>query len=289
MSLFSRRSSPGACPSNAWGPTHYSDRLRGPARRIRPVRFLCLLILIAVYQPLPAQDKERLVVGQIRGTVSDAGNRPVAGLLVQLVAADRSGTLRLTGTDDKGRYLFRDLPAGVYDVQIAADGFRAEAKGGIEVRPPFQNIVDFRLTPERSSPTGAVPAAGSTLRKVPLDGKATVAVRGELTDQDRNPVLEVSITLVSHEGNGIYQAFSGPDGRFTIDGVPPGVYRAVIASPGHVTLDLRTVEVPAAIGLDLSLSLVDYPLNFRKEEMDGRLPPEKPRSAPEAAGKSPSR
>ncbi|HET6277844.1 MAG TPA: carboxypeptidase-like regulatory domain-containing protein [Candidatus Polarisedimenticolia bacterium] len=246
-------------------------------------------MLIAVYQPVPAQDKGRLVVGQIRGTVSDAGNRPVAGLLVQLIAADRPGTLRLTGTDEKGRYLVRDLPAGVYDVQIAPDGYRAEAKGGIEVRPPFQNIVDFRLTPAPSSAKGAIPAAGSTLLKAPLDGTATVTVRGELTDQDKQPVLEVSVTLVSREGHGIYQAFSGLDGRFVIDGVPPGVYRAVIASPGHITLDLRTVEVPAGIGLDLSLSLVDYPLNFRKEEMDGRLPPEKPRSAPDAAGESPSR
>ena len=100
--------------------------------------------------------------------------------------------------------------------------------------------------------------------------------------------MEVSITLVSHEGSGIYQAFSGLDGRFLVEGVPPGVYRAVISSPGHVTLDLRTVEVPADSGLDLSLTLVDYPLNFRNEEKDGRLPPEKPIPVPEPADESPS-
>ena len=181
--------------------------------------------------------------------------------------------MRITGTNEKGRYLFRDLPAGVYDVQIMADRYRTEAKGGIEVRPPFQNIVDFRLTPDASPAAGAIPAAGSTLRTASLDGIATVSVRGDLTDQEKRPVMEVSITLVSHEGNGMYQAFSGIDGRFMVDGVPPGIYRAVIASPGHVTLDLRTVEVPADSGLDLTLTLVDYPLNFRKEEKDGRLPP----------------
>jgi len=259
-----------------------------PALRSGPICLLLLLSLFAWHPPSAAQDEARVVVGRIRGTVKNAEDRPVAGLLVQLVAADRSGALRITGTDEKGRYLFRDLPAGVYDVKLEADGYRAESKGGIEVRPPFQNIVDFRLTPDRSPADPVVEAAGSALRAAPLDGVATVTVRGDLTDQEKRPVVEVSVTLVSHEGNGIYQAFSGLDGRFMVEGVPPGTYRIVVASPGHVTLDLHTVEVPADSGLDLSLSLVDYPLNFRKEEKDGRLPPEKPVPAPQKDGQSPS-
>ena len=39
-----------------------------------------------------------------------------------------SYALDRTGTDEKGRYLFRDLPAGLYVVQIAADGYRPETK-----------------------------------------------------------------------------------------------------------------------------------------------------------------
>jgi hypothetical protein len=257
-----------------------------PALRVGPL--LLLLILAAGYAPSSAQGDERVVVGRIRGTVKGPDNRPAAGLLVQLVAGDQSGALRITGTDEKGRYLFRDLPAGLYNVQIAADGYRPETKGGIEVRPPFQNLVDFRLTPETAPAPGAIPAAGATLQAAPLDGVPTVSVRGDLTDQEKRPVMEVSITFISHEGNGIYQAFSGLDGRFLVEGVPPGIYRAVISSPGHVTLDLRTVEVPADSGLDLSLTLVDYPLNFRNEEKDGRLPPEKPIPAPETTDESPS-
>ena len=252
------------------------------------IRLMFLLILVAGYSPLPAQEGERVVVGRIRGTVKGDDTRPVPGLLVKLVSGDRSGTLRITGTDEKGRYLFRDLPPGLYDVQIAADGYRPETKGEIEVRPPFQNIVDFRLTPEDAPPPGAPTAAGSTLRAAPRDGIPTVSVRGDLADQDKRPVVEVSVTLISHEGYGIYQTFSEQDGRFLVEGVPPGIYRAVIASPGHVTLDLRSVEVLADSGLDLSLTLVDYPLNFRNEAKDGRLPPEKPRPAPETVDESTS-
>jgi hypothetical protein len=243
------------------------------------VPLLSLFLVLAGQAPVAAQEADRAVAGQIRGTVKDGGDRPLAGLLVQLAAGDRSGSLRITGTDEKGRYQFRDLPAGRYDVQIAVEGYRPETKGGIEVRPPFQNIVDFRLVSEKSS-HGGIQAAGSALRAAPSDGAAAVSVRGDLLDQEKRPVTEVSVTLVSHEGKGVHQAFSGPDGRFAIEGVAPGIYRAVIASPGHVTLDLRSVEVPAGSGLDLHLTLVDYPLNLKSDDKDGRLPPEKPMPAP---------
>ena len=91
--------------------------------------------------------------------------------------------------------------------------------------------------------------------------------------------MEVSITLVSLEREETHQTFSSEDGRFVLESVRPGKYRAVITSPGHVTLDVKSVEVPAG-GLNVNLTLVDYPLNFRNGE-ENLLPPELPRPAPE--------
>ena len=118
---------------------------------------------------------------------------------------------------------------------------------------------------------------------------APVVVRGALQDKQRRAVMEVSVTIVSLEGSRTYQAFSGEDGRFVLRDVVPGLYRAVITSPGHLTLDLESVRVPAESGLTLNLSLVDYPLNFRNGE-ENLLPPEKPRPAPgrNADSESPS-
>jgi hypothetical protein len=53
----------------------------------------------------------------------------------------------------------------------------------------------------------------------------------------------------------------------------------LVASPGYVSIDLKSVGVSAAKGLSLSLSLVDYPLNFKGRTED-RLPPEEPLPAP---------
>ncbi len=225
-------------------------------------------------------DKGRGVFGRIKGTVYSTARKPLAGLLVQLSAKDDSGSLRVTGTDEKGEYVFRDLPAGVYEIEVGANGYRAQKKGRIEVRPPFQNIVDFELpTLDADRPAG--PMASAIAGQAALEAGPMAPVRGTFLDQERRPIPEVSVTFVSLAGRGAYQAFSGEDGTFGIASIPAGRYRVLVASPGHVALDLKSVEISAATGLNLSLSLVDYPLNFKGGEDD--LPPrEEPRPAPPA-------
>jgi hypothetical protein len=226
----------------------------------------------------------------IRGAVVDAKRRPMAGLMVQLAARGERGLLRVTGTDERGEYVFSDLPAGVYDVELAVDG-RRQRKESIAVRPPFRNIVDFQIGagdagPQSAGPPRVIPPAGPA----PAPGSggapaaapettAPVAVRGRFVDVRKRPIPEVSVTLVALQGGGTFQTFSGEDGAFLIDAVPPGPYRVLVSSPGHVALDLKSVDVTPGRGLDLSLSLVDYPLNFKDRR--GETPPrEEPREAP---------
>lgn len=254
----------------------------------------------------------RKILGRIRGTVFDPGKKPAAGLLVLLSAKDDRGLLRVTGTDENGQYLFQDLPAGLYDVQVTASGCGPQTKERIGVQPPFQNIVDFQLLTEGAAATktsslatllraargvGATPAgpplpgaaplpAGAPLPvaapAAPAGGNVTAPVRGTLVDARKKPLVEGSVTFVALEGSGIYQAFSGADGAFSLGSLPVGRYRALIASPGHVALDLKVVEVSQPAGLDLSLSLVDYPLNSKAREED-LVPRERSRPLPAAS------
>ena len=163
-----------------------------------------------------------------------------------------------------------------------ADGYPTESKGKIVVRPPFQNIVDFKL--ERRSPTAGSSTPSPADQAMPGAETLPVEVTGVFLDEERRPVAEVSITFISLEGEETYQIFSGPDGRFSLASVTPGRYRALISSPGHVTLELKSVRVRGGIGLDLSLSLVDFPLNFKVQDKD-LLPREAPRPLPHAAGR----
>lgn len=227
--------------------------------------------------PTPPPEGIRKVVGKIRGTVLGPEEEPVVGLLVQLVSDDGRGTLRVTGTDEKGQYLFRDLPAGVYRVQVDLEGYQGQVKDGIEVRPPFQNLVDFQLDAAAEGPPRS--RSGSGERFTDASSLPPVPVSGVLVDQDESPLVEVSVILIPQGGEKVFQAYSGDDGRFLFDAVPPGRYRVLIASPGHVPLDLKSVMVSAESGLDLSLSLVDYPLNYERRR-EGELPREEPREAP---------
>lgn len=237
----------------------------------------------------------------IKGTIFGAGRKPRAGLLVQLYSKVQGGLLRVTGTNEKGEYAFQDLPPGLYDIEVDGGAGGVQKKSRIEVRPPFRNIVDFEIPSRnraRAGPAGAVagPAGTGDLPRglkprpespppveagpAPEGGEDTpmAAVRGRFLDQQKRPIPEVSVTFVSLAGGATYQAFSGDDGGFSIPAVPAGRYRVLVASPGHVSLHLKAVEVSARDGLNLSLSLVDHPLNFKGR--DGSAPREEPRPLP---------
>ena len=229
---------------------------------------------------VPAEPGRKLA-GRIRGTVMDALKQPQPGLLVTLSSHAEPDLLRVTGTNEKGQYLFQELPPGVYDLQVLSEEFQDAGKASIEVRPPFQNIVDVRLL---ARPSSAASQDGSASAGGAADGEEAkdlppVTVRGRFIDQDRRPLVEVSVVLSSLRGKGIFQAFSGDEGRFEVPGVPPGRYRVIVRSPGHVPLDLRSVEILGRTGLTVSLMLVDYPLNF-KAGQDASTPIEAPREAP---------
>jgi hypothetical protein len=235
----------------------------------------------------------RTVLGMVRGTVYDAQRKPVAGLMVQLVARAEGGLLRVTGTNERGQYVFADLPPGVYDVELTLDE-RRQRKNSITVRPPFRNIVDFQVdeTPAPAGPgrklpippagTAVAPGSATAPGAAATTGGAAAArvtVRGRFLDSGKRPVAEVSVTLVALEGGATHQAFSGDDGTFAVDGVAPGRYRVLVASPGHVALDMKSVEVTPAHGLNLELTLVDHPLNLRNPGSE-TPPREEPLPAP---------
>jgi hypothetical protein len=237
--------------------------------------------------PAPSPDPppaRRVVVGTITGTVQDPQKKPMVGCMVQLKSKGQDGVLRVTGTDEKGGYVFKDLPAGTYDIEVGTLQDLTRRKERIEVRPPFRNIVDFDMGLK-------VPAAllGEALKKQAADAPAPAAspegpaaavpVRGTFVDAQRRPIPEVSVMLLPLQGKETFQAFSAIDGTFSLPAVPPGRYRVLVSSPGYVSIDLKTVDVAPASGLNLSLSLVDYPLNFKGRAED-RPPAEEPLPVP---------
>jgi hypothetical protein len=210
---------------------------------------------------LAAGDARAELRGRIRGTIRDMKGKPAPGLLVRLTSPNL-GVVHVTDTDGKGVYGFDDLPAGTYDLEVSGSGYQHQIKKGIVVQPPFRNIVDFSLPPgpltdsEPSTPVVYQPIPAESVRR---------EVLATITDKDRRPIPDVLISLVNPATGVSFRARSSREGKTKIEGVPVGDYRAVISSPGYVTVALRRVEVTEESGLILSLSLVEYPLRF-----DGR-------------------
>lgn len=241
--------------------------------------------------PAPDPPPARRVVGTITGTVQDPQKKPMVGCMVQLKSKGQDGVLRVTGTDERGAYVFKDLPAGTYDIEVGTMEDLTRRKEKIEVRPPFRNIVDFDMRPQSGDKGLKTPAVllGEALKKqttdappqagAPEEPAAAVPVRGTFVDAQRRPIPEVSVMLLPLAGKGNFQAFSAIDGTFSLPAVPPGRYRVLVSSPGYVSIDLKVVDVSPASGLNLSLSLVDYPLNFKGRTED-RPPAEEPLRAP---------
>jgi len=171
----------------------------------------------------------------------------------------------VTSTDDRGRYAFRDLEAGSYDVEVSGSGYESQAKKDIRVQPPFRNIVDFTLSPGPVS--GAFSAPPLAYR--PLAGEPVLRdVAGTFTDKDRRGVPDVVLSLVNPAAGLSFRAQSDREGRVLIRGVPAGIYRVVVSSPGYVTVELKEALVSPESGMNLNLSLVEYPLNFRGRPED---------------------
>jgi hypothetical protein len=229
----------------------------------------------------------RSVFGTIVGAIYDTKKKPLTGWMVQLSTRGQGGLLRVTGTNEKGQYVFKDLPAGTYDIEVGTGDETARKKGRIEVRPPFRNFVDFEVGPHQDDTTNTLAGLVASKKAAeaavagPAQGAPAVSVpfRGTFADAEKRPVSDVPVTIVALDGSGIFQAFSGDDGSFALAAVPPGRYRVLVASPGYVPIDLKSVEVSPVSGLNLSLSLVDYPLNT-KASPEERLPREEPRPAP---------
>lgn len=247
-------------------------------------------------------------VGRVRGAITGPDRKPLSGRLVTLKMIGGAGELRVTTTDERGQYQFRELPSGKYEVRVEAEGFEPGVKSGIEVKPPFQNVVDIpmrvlgALGPTGSGtlatlaaaaraaaaqalqPASPDPAAPGTAADAPSPATPEpVALTGLLRDKDGTPILEATVLALPASGGPLHQGRSDKEGKFRIEAVPPGFYRLLVRSPGHVPIDLARIEVPPETGLALRLVLVDYPINF-KAGPDTTLPPEKPRPWPPASG-----
>jgi hypothetical protein len=153
--------------------------------------------------PAPAR-----LVGELAGQVVGSGHA-----LAQVVL-DGAGLHRQVRVDAEGRFDFDGLPAGEYRLDASSGELAAETLGPI--------------------PLGA----GEQIRGLTLQLAESGALSGEVVDSESHaPIAEAQL---SAGGAG---ATTDAQGRFLLQGIPPGQVTLLVSHPGYVTSAVQ-VAVP---------------------------------------------
>src|SRR6266542_2990648 len=97
-------------------------------RKVALLALAAVLVLLVLAVPAAAQR----INASVKGTVSDPAGLPVANAAVKITQRG-TGLTRSTTSNKEGAYLFGDLPAGTYDLEVSAEGFPPYTQKAIEL------------------------------------------------------------------------------------------------------------------------------------------------------------
>ena len=207
-------------------PTMSNVAYQNSARRasIRSVAAgLSLFAFLFFFGLVPAQ--AQLYAGSVTGVVSDQTGALIPQANVTLVDADKGFTFNAK-TDDKGRYLFRSVPPGRYNLSVKAPGFKDQARNGIKV-DVSQNVgVDFAMAVVGAKETVNVSTAA------PLLGSQD-ATTGQVVDRK-------FINDLPLNGRGVFDLMFLAPGVTEVDAACNGCYatNVIINGSRNATADI---------------------------------------------------
>ncbi len=110
----------------------------------------CFILCLVLVAPMPMSASPQInSAGAVAGHVTDPQTKPVPGAEVRLTDA-ATKIARTTVTNDAGRYIFLDLPPGIYTAAISKEGF-AQAQ-----LPPQPVEVGMTLTLDATLSVGSL-------------------------------------------------------------------------------------------------------------------------------------
>ncbi len=180
-------------------------------------------------QPIPGAPpgtSTSVVAGLVRDR--QAGD-PIAGASIE-VLVDAIPFSTTSGAD--GSYRVDGLPSGQFSMTVSRVGYTTR-------------IFEVPLT------TTVLLAIDVVLETGGAGGNTTTTVAGTVTDRDGQPLAAAEIT--ASVGGTPISTSSGADGRYRLDGIPPGAFSVVISRAGYFP---QIYEIPYATAVLVPLNPV---------------------------------
>jgi uncharacterized repeat protein (TIGR01451 family) len=192
--------------------------------------------------------------------VADSGEPGLAGVTVRLIAANGSTVLGTTTTDSSGNYLFSNLPAGTYIVEVdrtssAITGYLSSTDiassatpdndvnnddNGIAVTPAAVRSAPVTLsllaepvTDGDSDPNSNLSVDFGFVRALSLGNLVWADVNNNgLVDAGETGIGGVTVRLIAADGVTVLQTTTtNASGRYLFGGLPPGSYYVEVVPP----------------------------------------------------------
>jgi outer membrane cobalamin receptor len=208
------------------------------------------LRLIAVFSVLLGllfiADLAATIFGSVRGTVIDAQNRPVAGVVVTLGGASAQGTQTArTGAD--GAFRFGAVPLGSYRVKAEGGGLSGSQ---MDVTVASGAATEITLRMANQSVTENMTVVGSAPVVDPRSSTTQTAVSREEITETAGADRSNSVAMITSRVPGSYVVHDqlhirgGHQVDWLVDGVPvPNTNIASNVGPQFDPKDVQTLEV----------------------------------------------
>ena len=127
--------------------------------RLKAGLILVFILLTVVCASMAAQSSSSQ--GGLSGTLKDQNGAVVQGATVTVKSMDSDGTAS-TVTNQEGRYIFKSLAAGHYQVSASFQGFQTAVRNDVTVSEKQAAVADFVLSLRPTDITVVVTAAAMT-------------------------------------------------------------------------------------------------------------------------------
>ena len=143
------------------------------ASRLQFLGALLLSALLLLCAITPQQASAQVLYGSLTGLVTDQTGASIPGAALEATQTLTGRTLNTT-SDEEGRYSFVNVPAGPYDVNVTADGFRGLTQRGVIVSVNTVTRADLTLELGQVTETITVEASAATLQTEKADTSSEI-------------------------------------------------------------------------------------------------------------------